>query len=410
MQNSYQVTLTKFTYGGEVMGRLPDGRAVFVPYTLPGEKVHIRLVEDKKHYARGELLGILEPSPIRIKPKCLHFRECGGCHYQHIPYPEQLEAKRTILVDQLERIGKFTDPPVKKTIPSPSPFYYRNHIQFHLSPEGDLGFRAPRSERVVPIEECHLPDELINTIWPLLELDFIPGLERVSLRSGEGDQDALLILESSDPPPIEFDVDIPMSAVLLGPGGKIVLSGDEFTILEVRGFPFVVSAGAFFQVNTPLTEQLIEHLLTTLPLSSTSTLLDVYCGGGLFSAFLAPNVEKLIGIESSPIAAEDFMYNLADFPNVEFYDARAENILSQLFLNPDVILVDPPREGIAREALDGIVTMKPNTLAYISCDPATLARDAKRLKKSNYLLKEVTPFDMFPQTYHIESVSIFEKI
>ncbi len=407
MKQTFEVTPTKFTYGGEVMARLPDERVVFIPYALPGEKVRIRLTEDKQRYARAELLEVLEPAPGRIAPQCPHFMECGGCHYQHIPYPEQLKAKKAILRDQLERIGKFAGPPVRDVVPSPSQWNYRNHVQFHLSPGGKLGFLAPRSKRVVPIQECHLPDELINALWPLLEFNFIPGLEKVSLRSGEGDEDALLILESSDPHPFEFNVDIPLSAVHQGPGGQIVLSGDEFTILEVGGFPFVVSAGAFFQVNTSQAENMIAHLLETLPLSETTTLADVYCGGGLFSVFLAPRVEKLIGIETSPIAAEDFMYNLADFPNVDFYEAPAGDVLPHLEDSPDVILVDPPRVGLDKQTLDGILKLKPQTVAYISCDPSTLARDALRLTKGGYSLKQVTPFDMFPQTYHIESVSVF---
>jgi len=408
MTQTYQVTPTKFTYGGEVMARLSDGRAVFIPYALPGETVCIRLVEDKPRYARAELVEVLDPAPERIPPKCPHFTKCGGCHYQHIPYQEQLKAKKAVLQDQLRRIGKFENAPVQDIVPSPAHWNYRNFIQFHLSPEGKLGFQAPHSKRVIPIQECHLPDELINTIWPLLELNFIPGLERVGLRSGEGDEDALLILESSDPHPFEFSVDFPLSAVHLGPGGHLVLSGDEFTILEVGGFPFVVSAGAFFQVNTAQAEQMVTHLLENLPISPSTILADVYCGGGLFSAFLAPEVEKLIGIETSPVAAEDFMYNLADFPNVAFYEAPAENVLPHLELTPDVILVDPPRGGLARAALDGILALKPKTLAYVSCDPSTLARDALRLTQGGFQLKQVTPFDMFPQTYHIESISIFE--
>lgn len=406
---TFEVTPTKFTYGGEVLARLPDGRAVFIPYALPQEKVRIRLTEDKKRYARAELLEVLDPAPERITPKCPHFTKCGGCHYQHIPYDKQCQAKKKILQDQLQRIGKLSNPPVHDTIPSPNPWHYRNHVQFHLSPNGKLGFKAFRSEQVFPIEECHLTDEVISAIWPILEFDFIPSLEKVRLRSGEGNEDALLILESSDPAPFELNLEIPISAVLLGPGGHIVLAGDEFTILEAGGFPFVVSAGSFFQTNTAITELLVKHLIETLSLTSSTTILDVYSGVGLFSVFLAPEVEKLIGIEASSDAAEDFMYNLADFPNVEFYEAKAEEILPYLELSPDVVLLDPPRGGLEREALDGLLALAPGTIAYVSCDPSTLARDARRLTKGGYILKQVTPFDMFPQTYHIESVSIFER-
>jgi 23S rRNA (uracil1939-C5)-methyltransferase len=406
---TYQVTPEKFIYGGETLARLPDGRAVFIPFTLPGERVEIQLTEDKERYARGEVLQIITPNQNRIQPKCVHFEECGGCHYQHLPYLDQLQVKRAVLQEQLERIGKFTDPPVQDMVPSPQPFYYRNYVQFQISREGELGFYRAQEDSVLPIQECHLPEELLNEAWPILDLDVIPGLNRVGMRTGEGDQDLLLILESEDPAPVEFSVDLPLSAVHLGPGGELILSGDEFTIVGVHGFPFVVSARSFFQVNTGVAELLIDHLRNVLPLSSTTTLFDVYCGVGLFSVFLASAVEKVIGVESAPTAVEDFMHNLQDFENVEIYEGRAEDILPLLEEQPDIILVDPPRGGLDRKVLDEILEHNPAILAYVSCDPATLARDARRLVNGGYTLTQTTPFDMFPQTYHIESVSLFER-
>ncbi len=414
------VTFEKHTYGGECLARLSDGRAIFVPFALPGEKAKIRLVEEKKRFARGEIIEILEPSLSRIQPKCPHFfnpnfptsggkvRACGGCHYQHIPYDEQLQLKADVLRDQLERIGKLENPPVKATIPCPQPWNYRNHIQFHITTGGKLGFQSPRGEATIPIKECHLPDEAINNFWPQLDIESIPGLDRVGIRLGAND-DLMVILESSDPQPIGLDVDLPLSVLHKGPGGSLVMAGDDHIVIEVKERLFRISGASYFQVNTHMAESMISHLLDSLRLTQDTTLIDAYCGVGLFSAFLAPHIARLVGIEVSPTASEDFAINLDKFDNVEIYEAPVKDVLPELDIRPDVILVDPPRSGLNRKALDGILSLAPETIAYISCDPATLARDAKRLTNGGYQLHEITPFDLFPHTYHNESISIWEK-
>ena len=407
--DEFEVKSTTCVYGGDALARLPDGRAVFIPYALPEELLRIRLVEEKERYARGEISEILRPSPDRIEPRCPHFKECGGCHYQHIPYQEQLRIKEAILADQLRRVGKIDTPPVKPIHPSPSAWNYRNHIQFHITEEGCPGFLKHRSSEIVAIQECHLPEEGINQIWPSFNLEFIPGLDRISLRSGEGGADTLILLESQGQESFEFSVDMPLSAVLQGPGGKIILSGDDFTIIPVLDFPFVVSAGSFFQTNTKVAETLVAYLFEVLPLEDTICL-DVYCGVGLFSAFLAPRVKKVIGIESNPSACEDFLYNLSEFKNVELFDLPAEDVIPDLELSPDIILLDPPRAGLSKTVLDNVANLSPDLIVYISCDPATLARDIQRFSNKGYLLKESTPFDMFPQTYHIESVNLLRRI
>jgi 23S rRNA (uracil1939-C5)-methyltransferase len=408
-QKELEVIPSTCVYGGDTLARLPDGRAVFIPFALPGEVCRIRLVEEKERFARAELLTVDSPSLHRVNPRCPHFKDCGGCHYQHIQYQEQLNIKREILVDQLKRVGKIQDPPVRITVASPAEWNYRNHIQFHLSKSGQPGFRRHRSDTVVPIQECHLPEDSLNQIWPALDLEYIPGLNRISLRSGDEGQDTLIVLESSDPQPLEFTVDLPLSAVLQSPEGEVLLSGDDFTIIPVHEFPFVVSAGSFFQVNTRMAELLVDHLLETLPLKNDTVLLDVYCGVGLFSLFLAPHVKQVIGIESDPAAAEDFLYNLSGQSNVELYDASAEDVIGHLALEPDIILLDPPRSGLSRTVLDRVVELGPEIIVYISCDPATLARDAFRFTSQGYELVESTPFDMFPQTFHIESINLFQR-
>jgi 23S rRNA (uracil1939-C5)-methyltransferase len=404
-----EVTPSLYTYGGEVMGRLADGRAVFIPFALPGERVRIRLVEDKRRYARGELLEIIEPSPERVAPRCPHFQVCGGCHYQHLPYESQLALKAEVLQDQLARIGGLKDVHVAPTVPSPRPFNYRNHIQFHQAPDGALGFQAARSNQVVAVQECHLPEAPIDALWPQLQLEPLPGLDRVGVRVG-ADEELQLILESSDPQAFEFSVeDLPISAVHLGPGGTIVLAGSEALAFEVLGRTFQVSAGSFFQVNTPQAAAMVEHLLGALPLENSPTVLDVYCGVGLFSAFLAERAGRLVGIESNPDACGDFATNLDEFDHVELYEALAAEVLGSVDFQPDIVVVDPPRTGLGREALDGLLAQEAGWIAYISCDPSTLARDAKRMGAGGYELVQITPFDLFPQTFHIESISIWRK-
>jgi len=412
---TFDIQLDKFTYGGDAMGRLPNpltgtgGRAVFVPFGLPGERVRIRLVEEKKNFARAELLEVLEPSPERIVPKCKHFGECGGCHYQHMSYEAQLEAKTEILRDQLQRIGKIENPPVRPMVGSPNPWNYRNHIQFHLTENGNLGYVDAKGQAILPITECHLPEAPIDALWPQLEFEPDAPFGRVSLRAGT-DDDLMLILESDELEAPELELEAGISVVHLTEDDALVMAGEDFVTLEVLEHEFRVSAGSFFQVNTLMAEKMVKHVLENIPLPA-KTILDVYCGVGLFSAFLAHQCERLIGIEASLSACEDFSANLDEFDHVVLYEAAAEDVIPALvgrIDNPSYCLVDPPRGGVEVRALDGIRQLAPGTIAYVSCDPSTLARDAARLIAGGYRLVDVTPFDLFPQTYHLESIAIFE--
>jgi len=309
----------------------------------------------------------------------------------------------------LERIARMKAPPVEPCVPSPNPFHYRNHVQFHLTSQGKLGFQEMRSNKTFTLQECHLPEEALNQLWPQLEFDPLPGLERIHLRQGV-EEDTILVLESSEVQPLEISVeDLTISVVQRGPGGNQVLAGSEYVVMEVLGHNFRVSAGSFFQVNTPQAAAMISHLIEQLQVNASDTVLDIYAGVGLFSAFLAPLAERLIAIESSENACEDFTINLNEFDNVDLYQATAEEVLPELEVHPQVIIVDPPRSGVSRQAMDSILAMTPEILAYVSCDPATLARDARRLIEDGYSLKQITPFDFFPQTYHIESLSFWTK-
>ena len=405
----FEVELTAMVYGGDAMGRLADGRAAFISFGLPGERVRARLVENKKGFVRGRILEVLKASPQRITPRCPHFVQCGGCHYQHLAYPEQLKIKEAIVREQLVRIAEVADPQINPIIPSPQPWNYRNAVQFHLDPAGKVGYLKAASHEVIAISECSLPEAPLNDLWPRLEFEPGSGLERLELRLGRSG-DILLALEGEEPNPPEFAVDFPISAVYRAPAGEMVLSGEDYTIVEVLGVPFQLSAGSFFQVNTPQAAAIVKHVLELAEVKRTSTVLDVYCGVGLFSYFLAQRAGRVIGVESAPSACEDFAANLNEFDSVELYEGKAEEILPHLDSRPDTIVVDPPRAGIEPAALDALVKMGAPSLIYVSCDPATLARDARRLIRAGYELAQATPFDLFPQTYHIETIALFRKL
>jgi len=406
-----ELKLEKHTYGGDAMGRLPDGRAVFVPFGLPGERVRVRLTEEKRGFARGEIIEILETSRERIQPKCTHFGVCGGCHYQNLPYDKQLAAKREILRDQMARIGKIENPPVSPMVASPEEWNYRNHIQFHLTEEGKVGFVNARGKAVIPISECHLPETNINMSWPEIQFESNAEIKRVSLRTGAED-DLMLILESDSPEPPELEIEADISVVHLFQEHPVVLAGGDHILTRILERDFRVSASSFFQVNSRMAEKMVEHLLSVLPVSDADTLLDLYSGVGLFSKFFAPRAGRVIGVEASTPACEDFAVNLDEFENVELYEGTTEEILPAFpaqGIHPTFCIIDPPRAGLDRLVLDTLQALAPRRIAYVSCDPSTLARDAKRLTAGGYRLMQVTPFDLFPQTYHIESISIFER-
>ena len=308
---------------------------------------------------------------------------------------------------------ELSNPAVQPAVASPNPYNYRNHVQFALTGKGRLGYHRWRSNEVLEIRECHLVEPGLAVIWPQLDFELIPDLERIGIRVGM-DGDAQIILESKETQPPELSVEeMDISVVHLSPVGSLLLAGSEAINIEILGRVFRVSGGSFFQVNRAIAEKMVSHILETIPryqrLNSQTLLVDVYCGVGLFSAFLAGKVGRLIGIESSPFATEDFVSNLDEFENVELYEATAEETLPALEIQPDIILVDPPRQGLAPGVLDALLRLSPTLIVYVSCDPATLGRDARRLSAGGYRLEQVTPFDLFPQTYHVESISFWVR-
>jgi len=424
------LTLSTMSNGPDAIGRDPEtGRAVFVPFAIPGETVRAEIVEEKSTFARARLLEILTPSPDRVTPVCKHFGVCGGCHYQHLSYTAQLKWKRQIVIEQLTRIGGIENPGVLETIPSPDPFHYRNHVQLSQTLDGKLGFiKSDKSvahphlaqaqvsvdESILPISECPIARPEIMELFTQIDID---GLDvgQISLRVG-ADGESILIFESEsgEPPDVELDLAISVAAVNKD-GEALIMIGNEYLVQEIRGRSFRVSPGSFFQVNTAQTENLVRVVLEALALKGGETVLDLYCGVGLFTAFIAPIAARVIGVESFHPAVRDAEVNLDEFNNVELYESSVEDALAHLAASlsqtptPTYVLLDPPRSGCDKAVIQHLLALAAQRIVYVSCDPATLARDARRLIAGGYRLISAQPLDMFPQTHHIETVAIFES-
>jgi 23S rRNA (uracil1939-C5)-methyltransferase len=423
-----ELTITALSHSADGVAR-HEGRVVFVPFALPGETVRAEIVEEKKGYARARLVEVITPSPDRIAPRCPnHLRipsslhhppssACGGCQLQHLAYPAQLRHKTQTVIEQLTRIAGMPQPPVRECLPSPAPFGYRNHIQLSLTAEGALGYRAverrkrsaspfsgaAQSRAIVPIRECPIARPELMVVFASLRVESDSELERVSLRAGV--DDVLVVFEGAAP---EVEIDLPVSAALLRPdGGALPLAGRDYVLAEVGGREFKVSAGSFFQVNGAVAAMLVDEVLRALELRGGETVLDVYSGVGLFTAFIAPLAGRVIGIESFEPAVEDAATNLDEFDNIELYCAPVEAVLPALDVRAEAVLLDPPRAGCSAEVVEALLKMRAPRVVYVSCDPATFARDAKRLLAGGYALDFVQPLDMFPQTHHIECVARF---
>ncbi len=408
MNDLITLKIQSLVYGGYGLSRLPDGKAVFVPFVLPGERIEARIFEEKKGHALAELIKVIEPHPQRIIPRCGHFGLCGGCHYQHIPYQLQLEAKQAIFIEQLQRIAGIDVPVIKGIMPSILEWGYRNALQFSFSKDGKLCFADFYHNQPFEVKECHLPLPEINKFWPQIEFESGTQMQRVELRQNQ-EGDLLLVLRGADNDLPETAAEAPVSIVHLGAKDQVVIAGDDHLIMHLMDKEFKVSAGAFFQTNIESAGKLVEEIRSTVFQSKCKTVMDIYSGVGLFSAFIAENVERVLSIESSPAACEDFVENLDLFNNVSLYQGKAENILPMISEISDCVIVDPPRSGLKKEVAHVLVKKSPKLLIYVSCNPSTFARDAKYLVAAGYHLESSTLLDMFPQTFHIESINIFQK-
>jgi len=407
-----QLRLTAMAHGGVALGR-HEGRVIFVHGALPGETVRAEITQDKDRFAHAQTVEIIDHSPDRVDPRCPHVPECGGCQWQHIAYPRQLALKTDIVLDQLKRIGGLDDPTVYPTVAAPSPWGYRNRITFSVGDDDQLGFQRAASHTVVPIEECHIADPRLMDIYDDLDLD-LPGLTRLTLMTGDDPDDLLMVFETEKDIPPTLHADFPISCVHLVGGEAAIpvnLLGHNHVTHRLAGHTYRASAGRFFQTNTAVAAKLIDLVIEWLNPGLDDTILDAYCGVGLFTLPLAERAGSVIAVELDPGATEDLIMNLGENENVEVIEGPVEAVLPDLAETEelDKIVVDPPRQGLEVGVVDALVTSGPPTVVYVSCDPATLARDVKRLARGGYRLGQVQPFDMFPQTYHIETVALLTR-
>jgi 23S rRNA (uracil1939-C5)-methyltransferase len=412
MPETIDLALTAMAHGGSALGR-HGGRVIFVPYTIPGETVRVEVVEEHKRWARARLVEVLAPSPHRVEPPCPYFGLstsgrplCGGCQYQHIEYEAQLAFKREVVADQLSRIGGL-EVDVEEAIGAAEPWRYRNNVQFHVTPEGYLGFLTADTNQIVPVEECLIIDPLLDDLWDTFDMRW-PQLYRLSLRCGSATGDTMAIFELEAYQDFEIDVDFPVSCVLLLPDGEaVVLMGDLRLVEHVAGRDYGISAGSFFQVNTGGAEALVALVREYLAPRGDETLLDLYSGVGLFGLALAGDVGRVVAIESAPSAVEDFRLNAADLKDVTLLEGKAQSVLGRVEEAVDLVVLDPPRAGAGERVVGEIARLAPRRLVYVSCDPATLARDSRHLAGAGYQIQTVQPLDLFPQTFHVETVTLF---
>lgn len=397
-------------HGGMALGR-HEGQVIFVPYAIPGEVVRVEIEEAHARWAHARLLDVLEPAISRVRPPCPYFGQgkCGGCQLQHMAYEAQAELKQQVLIDQLGRVGGIRGVPVHETIGAYEPWGYRNHAQLSLTPEHRLGFLATDSHHTVAIDECLILDPLLDDLWSALDMEW-PQLHRLSLRCGSATGDLMAIFELDHYEDFDIEVDFPVSCVLLLADGEVVvLMGSPYLFEHVAGRDYRVSAGSFFQVNTGGAEALVTLIRDCLAPWSDATLVDLYCGVGLLGLAMADEAARVIGIEADASAAADFRQNALGMEHVTLLEGTARRCLPQIEAPVDLLILDPPRSGAGRDVIVEITRLQPERIAYVSCDPATLARDARILIESGYGLHEVQPVDLFPQTFHIESVALFAR-
>ena len=441
------LSIEKLIYGGDGLARTPagaDGRsmAVFVPFVLPGEKVEAEIRQEKPGFARGSLTQLIEASPNRIDARCPYFRQCGGCHYQHISYERQLEFKAAILRETLQRIAKI-DLPSEIRPHASSPWNYRNRtrLQVRSTPEFALGYYRFGSHQFLPVRECPISSPLLNHVMAkLLELRGLncpPAVEEIELFADSGDerllasafcgceaerQDLLRWAEAIERelPEINGMTFFPLrQRPLVQPSEAespmdlkaLAQCGAKAIRYRTQHHEYQVSAGAFFQVNRTLVDELISVVTDN---AAGELALDLYAGVGLFSKALAPNFHHIFGVEASQTSHADFVQNVP--ANVKAVGARTEDYLRGVHPGnrvargrPDLVVLDPPRTGAGKSVMRSLVELGAPQVRYVSCDPATLARDLIPLLAAGYHIEQAHLFDMFPQTFHIESVVLLAR-
>ena len=443
---TYELQIDRLGTSGEGVGRY-DNFTVFVPNALPGETVSVIIEEVKNSYARGRIKQILHESVDRVAPLCELYEECGGCQLQHLSYEAQLHAKRAQVVDALIHIGKLPQIPVMETLRAEEPWNYRNKMQFPIGRNSGkivIGCFAQGSHRIINTENCHIQraenNDLANAAREIAEQlhisvyneDTHKGvLRHIVGRVGRSNDLMAVIVTATKQLPrakdfvrmlrerlpnlvsVHQNIQTYRNNVIMGRDTQL-LWGRPTIIDSLGRLNFHISPRSFFQVNTRQAERLYEQALAYADLHGTETVIDAYCGTGTITLFLAQKARKVYGIEIVQPAILDARKNARDnnVKNAEFIVGDATAVMPALYkqgIRPDVVVVDPPRAGCTETVLRTFANMKPQRIVYVSCNPATLARDLAILKELGYLAQEVQPVDLFPQTSHVENVCLLRK-
>ena len=447
-KNEYiDVIFEDLTHDGAGVAKV-EGYPLFVPNGLPGEKAKIKVTKVNKGYGFGRLMEITEASPYRVEPECSIYKECGGCQLQHMSYEGQLKAKEKQVIDVLERIGKLENVKVHPVLGMENPWRYRNKAQVPIGEhEGGLigGFYQRRSHQIIDMKACIIQqeqnDEVVKTVKEICNINGVRAYDeqkhkgelrhimaRYGLKSGEvmvvlvtrtneltGKKKIIEEIVKTIPgvKSIVQNINTKKTNVIFGDETK-VLWGEEVIYDSIGDIKFAISARSFYQVNPEQTKVLYDKALEYADLTGEENVIDAYCGIGTISLFLAQKARKVYGVEIVPEAIEDAKKNaeLNEISNVEFAVGEAETVIPEWYENgvvADVLVVDPPRKGCDEKLLQTIINMKPEKVVYVSCNPATLARDLRVLEDGGYRTVEVQPVDMFPQTIHVECVALIEK-
>jgi 23S rRNA (uracil1939-C5)-methyltransferase len=414
---SLLVEIEKPVYGGAFLARV-EGKAVFVPLTLPGEQVQVRITQDKRGYATAEAEAIIAAAPERIAPACPHFGSCGGCHYQHTGYATQLRFKRAILRETLERGGVTV--PDEIAVLAAHPWAYRNRIRLAFDPAGNPGYRGVRSHAVIPVTECPIASpllmEAVQATSSILRKFSLRAAE-ISLFANTEETEILATISIAGRTKVRFDevalalrerIPALVGAELVGEGREgaaprtVAQWGATSLIYRAAGFNYRVDHGAFFQVNRWLVDPLVE---TVTAGHQGALAWDLFAGVGLFARQLTAHFAQVVAVESAPTATEDLKENLPGSSATAICATTLDFLRrNQNTRRPDLIVVDPPRTGLGAETTTLLAAIAAPALVYVSCDPATLARDLRALITSGYTIQSVTLADLFPQTYHLETV------
>jgi len=432
------VRIERLVFQGDGLGRLPDGRVVFVPGGAPGDLVEVRLLPGRRDFTRGEIRRLLEPSPLRTAPPCRYFGTCGGCQWQHLTAAGQLAWKAEMLRELFVRIAKLPDAPVAPPVAPLSPLGYRGRAQFKVAPAQPgtrvrLGFHQRESHRVVEMGSCPLLHPALNSLLGALRrmrtpdlVRLFPGLGEVWAAVGTGTGEALVTLfaRSGERAALHL-VAHRLAEAVPGLVGVVLMQGDPrhqprfldrhgrgALIEQVGSFRFRVDATAFFQVSGQAAEALTALALEAAGLTGRERVLDLYCGVGTFTLPLARRAGEVVGVEAHPAAAADAAHNAREHGcgNVRIVRGQAERVLPDLCEGGvDLVVLDPPRQGVERGLLEALATLAAPRIVYVSCDPSTLARDVGFLARQGYACVRLTPVDLFPQTFHLETVALLER-